>query len=128
MLNQRTIKDAYALPRTEDMFDRLAGSKMFSVQVDIQDEHKPGTAFTVGPFGFYEYDRMGFRLTNSPATYQRLMEDCLGDLHFDICMICIDDLIIFADSYEEHLSRLKRVFQRLRENGLKLSPKKCKLF
>ena len=136
MLNQRTVKDAYALPRTEEIFDRLAGSKMFSVldmksgyhQVEIDEEHKPRTAFTVGPLGFYEYNRMGFGLTNSPATYQRLMEDCLGDLHFEICMIFIDDLIIFSDTYEEHVRRLKTVFQRLQENGLKLSPKKCKFF
>ena len=56
---------------------------------------------------------MGFGLTNSPASYQRLMEDCLGDLHFDICMIFIDDLIIFSDTYEEHVRRLKTVFQKL---------------
>ena len=97
-------------------------------QVEIDEEHKPRTAFTVGPLGFYEYNRMGFGLTNSHATYQRLMEDCLGDLHFDICMIFIDDLIIFSDTYEEHVRRLKTVFQRLQENGLKLSPKKCKFF
>ena len=71
---------------------------------------------------------MGFGLTNSPATYQRLMEDCLGDLHFDICMIFIDDRIIFSDTYEEHVCRLKTVFQRLQENGLKPSPKKCTFF
>ena len=136
MLNQRTVNDAYALPRTEDIFDRLAGSKMCSVldmksgyhQVEIDEEHKLRTAFTVGPLAFYEYNRMGFGLTNSHATYQRLMEDCLGDLHFDICMIFIDDLVIFSDTYEEHVRRLKTVFQRLQENGLKLSPKKCKFF
>ena len=136
LLNARTVKDSYALPRIEEIFDCLAGNKIFSVldmkcgyhQVEIEEEHKPRTAFTVGPLGFYEYNRMGFGLTNSPATYQRLMEDCLGELHLKICMIYIDDLIIFSNSYEQHLERMRLVLNKLRENGLKLSPKKCKFF
>ena len=97
-------------------------------QVEIAEEHKERTTFTVGSLGFYEYNRMPFGLTNAPATYQRLMEECLGELHLNICFIYLDDLIIFANSFEEHLSRLKQVFQRLRESGLKLTPKKCSLF
>ena len=87
--SQRTVKDSYALPRTVEIFDWLSGSKFFTVvdmksgyhQVEIAEEHKARTAFTVGPLGFYEYNRMGFGQTNSPATYQRLMEECLGDLY-----------------------------------------------
>jgi hypothetical protein len=50
-------------------------------QVEIFEPHKERSAFTVGPLGFYEYTRMPFGMTNSPATYQRLMEDCLADYH-----------------------------------------------
>nr|KAG5696066.1 hypothetical protein BaRGS_017178 [Batillaria attramentaria] len=132
-LNNRTIKDAYALPRMEEILDCLSGSHYFSVldmksgyyQVEIEEEHKERTAFTVGPLGFYEYNRLPFGLTNSPATYQRLMEDILGDFHMKICLIYLDDIIIFARTYEEHKERLQKVFQRLREAGLKLAPKKC---
>jgi hypothetical protein len=53
------------------------------------------------------------------------MEEILGDLHLDISFIYLDDLIIFSKTYEEHLDRIQRVLQRLRESGLKLSPKKC---
>lgn len=135
-LNDRTIKDAYALPRIEEILDALGGNKYYTVldmksgyhQIEIEDQHKPRTAFTVGPLGFYEYVRMPFGLANSPATYQRLMEEMLGDLHLEICFIYLDDLIIFAKSYEEHLERLEMIFQRLRESGIKLSPKKCQLF
>nr|KAG5695429.1 hypothetical protein BaRGS_033554 [Batillaria attramentaria] len=134
-LNNRTIKDAYALPRMEEILDCLSGSHYFSVldmksgyyQVEIEEEHKERTAFTVGPLGFYEYNRLPFGLTNSPATYQRLMEDILGDFHMKICLIYLDDIIIFARTYEEHKERLQKVFQRLREAGLKLAPKKCHL-
>lgn len=56
------------------------------------------------------------------------MEECLGDLNMKICVIYLDDVIIFANSYEEHLERLYLIFNRLRECNLKLNAKKCKLF
>ncbi len=135
-LNNRTIKDSYALPRIEEMLDCLRGMKYFSVldmksgyhQVEIHEEHKERTAFTVGPLGFYEFNRMPFGLSNAPATYQRLMEECLSGLHLNICLVYIDDLIIFSRTYEEHLERLELVFKRLQDCGLKLAPSKCKFF
>ena len=135
-LNKITKKDNYALPRIEDLLDCLSGSDFFSVvdmksgyyQVDILSEHKERTAFSVGPLGFYEYNRMPFGLTNSPATYQRLMEDCLADLNLKVCCIFIDDVIVFGKTYEEHLENLRLVFQRIREANLKLAPHKCEFF
>ena len=132
-LNSRTVKDAYALPRIEEMFDVLKGSKYFSTidmksgyhQVEIEEEHKDRTAFTVGPLGFFEYNRMPFGLSNSPATYQRLMEECLGDYNMTICVIYLDDLIVFGDTFEEHLYRLDLVLTRIAQCNLKLSPQKC---
>jgi len=135
-LNERTIKDSYALPRIEELLDCLGGNGYFSVldmksgyhQVEVEEQHKQRTAFTVGPLGFFEYNRMPFGLSNAPATYQRLMERCLDGLHLKICLIYLDDLIIFSKTYEEHVNRLEQVFRRLQECGLKLAPKKCKLF
>ena len=109
-LNQRTVKDSYALPRIEEILDSLGGNNLFTVldmksgyhQVELDEEHKPRTAFTVGPLGFFEFNRLPFGLANSPATYQRLMEEILGDLHTRICFIYLDDLIIFSRTPEEH--------------------------
>ena len=130
MLNNRSVKDAYALPKIEEIFDVLQGSKYFSTigmksgyhQVEVEESHKERTAFSVANLGFYEYVKMPFGLSNSPATYQRLMEECLGELNMTICVIYLDDLIVFSDTFEEHLYRLDLVFTRLKECNLKLSP------
>ena len=132
-LNQRTVKDSYALPRIDEILEALIGNKYFTVldmkagyhQIEVAEEHKERMAFTVGPLGFYEYNRMPFGLVNAPATYQRMMEDLFYGLHLDICFIYLDDLIIFSKTFEEHIERLDKVFARIRQEGLKLSPSKC---
>ena len=67
-------------------------------------------------------------LTNAPATFQRLMKSCLGDMHLNWCIIYLDDVIVFSKTPGEHLERLRGVFQKLREAGLKLKPSKCEFF
>ena len=94
----------------------------------MDEESKPLTAFTVGLLGFYECKRMPFELTNAPATFQRLMETCLGDLNLHWCIIYLDDIVIFSKDLASHLERLEVVFQKLEEAGLKLKPSKCELF
>ena len=135
-LNNRTIKDGYALPRIDDTLDCLHGAKWFSTldlksaywQVELEEKAKPLTAFTMGPLGFWECERMSFRLTNAPETFQRLMESCLGELNLRWCIICLDDIIVFSQTPEEHLVRLQAVFDKLKAAGLKLKPSKCELF
>ena len=71
---------------------------------------------------------MPFGATNAPATFQRMMETCLGDLHLNWCLIYLDDIIVFAKTQQEAITRLGTVFQKLRKAGLKLQPSKCELF
>ena len=94
----------------------------------MDEERKPLTAFTVGLLGFFECKRMPFGLTNAPATFQRLMETCLGDLNLHLCIIYLDDIVIFSKDLASHLKRLEAVFWKLEEAGLKLKPSKCELF
>ena len=113
-LNARTIKDAYSLPCIDETLDCLGGGTIFTSldlrsgywQVEMEEESKPLTAFTVGPLGFYECERMPFGLTNAPATFQHLMENCSSELHLSWCIIYLDDIIVFSDSLSEHLCRL----------------------
>ena len=135
-LNNRTVKDAYSLPRIESILDSLGGAQIFSNldlkagywQVEMAEECKAYTAFTCGPLGFYECDTMPFGATNAPATFQRLMHDCLGELNMNWCIVYLDDIIIFSDTKEEHLKRLEAVFQKLCAAGLKLKSSKCFFF
>ena len=67
-------------------------------------------------------------ITNAPATFQRLMEKCLGDLLHREAFVYLDDIIVFAANEKDHEQHLTHVLDRLREYGLKLSPEKCKFF
>ena len=95
----------------------------------MDEESKLLTAFAIELFGFYECDRMPFRLTNTPVTFQQLMETCLRDLNFNWCIIYLEDIVIFfSNNPASHLERLEAVFQKLGQAGLKLKPSKCELF
>ena len=100
-LNERTIKDSYALPRSEEIIDSLDGNYYYTVlekkygyhQVEVEESHKQRTVITVGPLGFYDFNRLSF----GPVTVQQHTRDsCKKYWHIDICFIYLDDLIIFS--------------------------------
>ena len=132
-LNSRTIKDAHSLPRMDETLDALQGSKYFSsldlkagyYQVPLKEEDKQKTAFTAGPLGFWEFESLPFGLSNAPACFQRLMSMAMGDLHLKHCLLYLDDIIIFSNTFEDHLVRLESVFKRIHEANLKLKASKC---
>ena len=135
-LNNQTVKDTYSLSWIDKTLDRLQSSQWFCSldlkseywQVKMDEESMPLMAFTVGLLGFVECERMPFGLTSAPATFQRLMETCLGDLNLHWCIINMDDIVIFSKDLASQLERLKAVFGKLEEAGLKLKPSKCVLF
>jgi len=71
---------------------------------------------------------MPFGLCNAGATFQRLMDVVMSGLYPDMCLVYLDDVIVFSETAEEHLVRIGRVFERLRKAGLRLKPSKCELF
>ena len=131
-LNAVTRKDSYPLPRIDDVLDSLSGSKYFTTldlqsgyhQVAMHSDSKDKTAFVMHA-GVYAYDVMSFGLCNALPCFQRLMSRVLHGLKWKLCLVYIDDVIIFAPTLEKHLSRLQLVFERLRQANLKLKPSKC---
>ena len=64
----------------------------------MAEEHKERTAFSAGQLGFYEFNRLPFGLTSAPATFQRLMGKCIGDMNLEECMIYLDDILVFSET------------------------------
>ena len=134
-LNAVTIKDAYPVPRIDETFDALGGAKWFSTldlasgywQVALDEEASQKSTFVVRN-GLYRWKCMPFGLCNAPATFERLMEKVMAGLQWDILLIYLDDIIVFGKSVTEMIERLRVVFARLGQAGLKLKPSKCHLF
>lgn len=134
-LNSATLKDAYPLPRIDDMLDSLSGASWFSTldlcmgywQVEMEPEDKPKTAFATRK-GLFQFRVMPFGLCNAGATFERLMETVLAGLNWEICLIYLDDIIVISKTFEEMVENLSKVFGRLAGAGLKLKAKKCSLF
>ena len=133
-LNARTKADQYAVPLIQDAFDCMSGCSWFSVldlksgfyQIPMKDSDKEKTAF-ICPTGFYQFERMPQGVKGAPATFQRLMEQCLTGINLTEAIVYMDDLIVFGRTLEEMNSRLLRVLDRLILYGLKVSPEKCQL-
>ena len=133
-LNAITVKDAFPLPRIQDCLDTVRCSTLFSTfdltsgfhQIPVKPADTPKTAF-VTKYGLYEFLTMPFGVCNGPQTCQRLMELVLSGLQWQICLIYLDDIIVFSENFEDHLKRLDLVLSRISKAGLKLKPEKCQL-
>ena len=133
-LNGVTVKDAYPLPRVEDCLDTMAGAAWFSSmdlasgywQLDVKEEDREKTAFTTHK-GLFQFTRMPFGLCNAPGTFERVMEVVVRGLQWRTCLVYLDDIVVYAATYEEHLERLGEVLDRLISAGLKIKPSKCQL-
>ncbi|XP_023809406.1 uncharacterized protein LOC111947165 [Oryzias latipes] len=131
-LNSVTIKDSHPLPRVDDSLDALSGSMWFSTldfsnvywQVEVAEEDRGKTACTTGR-GLYQWRAMPMGLSNSPATFQRMMELVLRGLPWHICLVYLDDILIYSRSFEDHMHHLEVVLTRIKDAGLKLNSQKC---
>lgn len=126
-LNERTIDDKYPLPNITDILDKLGRANYFTTldlasgfhQIEVNPNDVQKTAFSTEG-GHYEYRRMPFGLKNAPATFQRVMDNVLRGLQHESCLVYLDDIIIFSTSLDEHIIRLRSIFDRLRKSNFKI--------
>ncbi|GFY01671.1 transposon Tf2-9 polyprotein [Trichonephila clavipes] len=95
-------------------------------QIEIDEADREKTAF-ITPEGLYEFKVMPFGLCNAPATFERMMDNLLRHFKWTMCLCYLDDIIVFSETFEDHLIRLRLVLKCLQEAGLKLNSKKCLL-
>ena len=97
-------------------------------QTFMEESLKQYTTFTVETLGFFQCEHMPFGLCNTPATFQRLMTNCLGELNYFTCLVYLDDVVIYSSTQEEHIKCLQAVLECFWLHGLKLKPPKCEFF
>ena len=122
------------MPRVDELVDAIGHQKgkYFSTldlmkgyhQVKMEEQSKCKTAFTCH-LGLFQYCRMPFGLTNTLATFQRLMNKLFSGKQWDSVFVYLDDILIVSASFEDHLREVERVLDKLREAGLCLKPSKC---
>ncbi|KAL2094915.1 hypothetical protein ACEWY4_009634 [Coilia grayii] len=129
-LNNVTKPDSFPLPRIEDCVDQVGSAKFVSKfdllkgywQVPLTDRAREVSAF-ITPSGLYAYKVMSFGLRNAPATFQRLMNRVVA--HLEGVAVFLDDVVLYSDTWESHLHRIRQLFTRLAQANLTVNLAKC---
>ena len=131
-LNALTVKDAYPIPRIDQLIEVLHGASVFSKldlaaafnQIPVAEEDVDKTAF-VTRYGQFEFRVLPFGLCNAPATCMRLMQGVLSDFLDDFVVVYLDDILIFSKTEDEHVRHVDLVLERLEQENFRLKRKKC---
>lgn len=133
-VNELTRVPRYPLPRIQQALDALVGKAYFSLfdfpsayyQIEVEPKSRPYLAF-ITPDGHYQPTRMPFGAAGAPATQQRMVDRLLAGMKWICALAYLDDVMIFSNTFEEHLTHLRKFFERVRKASLHLKPQKCKL-
>jgi hypothetical protein len=131
-LNKHCPKDPFPLPRIDQIIDSTAGCARLSFldaysgynQIKLKKEDKEKIAF-ITPYDVFCYQVMPFGLKNAGATYQRMMQNCLGSQIGRNIQVYIDEVVITTKEEESLISDLQETFGNLDRYKLKLNPTKC---
>jgi len=132
-LNKGTIKDNYPLPLISDLIDTMGTKKVFTKMdlrwgynnVWMKEEDKWKAVFTIH-LGVYEPTVMFFGLTNSPATFQAMMNNILRDLiNIGEVATFMNDILVGTEDEKKHNEIVEEILRRMEENDLNIKPEKC---
>ena len=132
-VNKVTVKDSFPLPLIQDLIDRLDGAKYFIAmdmkagfhQIRMDSASSEITAFAT-PNGLFEYTVMPFGLVNAPAIFQRMAQMVFGEDYGNICLVYIDDIIIFAKTFEELVARFEKCCEHMQRSNIYINVRKCR--
>jgi Reverse transcriptase (RNA-dependent DNA polymerase)/RNase H-like domain found in reverse transcriptase len=135
-LNEVTQKDAFSLPRIDDILSQMSGAGYFSVmdlasgyhQIPLAPGAQEKTAFSPPWGGLYEFKRAPFGLSSLPGQFSRLMSAVLHEALGVYAAVFLDDVVIYSKNFKQHLKHVDRVLQLLERAGLQISPNKCEWF
>ncbi|CAF2847659.1 unnamed protein product [Rotaria sp. Silwood2] len=133
--NNITERDSYPLPRIEETLNRLNGNTYFSKldlktgyhQIPIHSSDKQKTTF-VTYNGIFYFNVMPQGLKNTPSSFQCIMYELLVNTRWEFCLVYIDDVIIFSQTFDQHVAHFNEIFLVLHNANLQLNPQKCSLF
>ena len=129
-LNAVSKKDAYPMPRIDEIYENLFHAKIFSkldllkgyYQIRLHPDDKDKTAFRFDG-KLYQFKRVPMGLHSAPQTFQRLMNRVLEGLPFAKCYL--DDIIVFSENVKQHIAHLDEVFKALHKANLRVHKDKC---
>jgi hypothetical protein len=130
-LNTVSKSDSYPMPRVDELIDRLGGTEYISTidltkgywQVPMAKCSRDKTAFAT-PFGLYQFRVMPFGLSGAPASFQRMMNGLTQGCE-QFAAAYLDDLIVYSNTWDEHLHHLEEILERLKQANLTAKPEKC---
>ena len=131
-LNNITIKDRHPFPLISEIQDRIRGAKIFTKiyirdayhQIRIAKGEEWKTAFRT-KYGHYEYMVLPFGLTNAPATFQRFINEVLGEILDEYVIAYLDDILVFSETGKEHVHHVRKVLGKLQKAELRIKLEKC---
>jgi len=132
-LNEVSEFDPFPMPRVDELIEKIGNAKYLTAldatkgywQIPLGSRESELRSCFTCEFGTFCFKVMPFGLHSSGATYMRLMQKVLDGLEF--AEAYIDDLIVYSDTWEDHLKHLREVFLRIRKAKLALKPRKCTL-
>lgn len=133
-LNSITKKSSYPLPNIDEMLTYLQNAKYYTHldlfsgywNVPIEENSRKYTAFVTPGLGLFQFNRLAFGLCCAPNTFQELTDRVFWGLKWSTLLLYLDDVILFSETFDEHLERLRVVFSRIREARLTLKTTKCR--